>query len=135
MDATELSISSICTLLTALGLLVYTLYGAIWRLFLSPIAQIPGPRFAALTFWNEFYYDVVLGGKYTWKILAYHEKYGMNRKVLLLQRVKTSGAQTVKGPVIRINPYEVHINDPEFYDELYLGSSKAKTDKWFWSVS
>jgi len=39
------------------------------------------------------------------------------------------------GPVVRINPYEVHINDPEFYDELYVGASECKTDKWFWSVS
>ena len=42
---------------------------------------------------------------------------------------------TELGPVIRINPYEVHINDPGFYDELYVGSSKAKTNKWYWSVS
>lgn len=39
------------------------------------------------------------------------------------------------GPVIRINPYEVHINDPEFYDELYIGGSKGKSNKWYWSVS
>ena len=54
----------------------YTVYGAIWRLYLSPIAQFPGPRFAALTFWNEFYYDVVLSGRYGWKIREYHKKYG-----------------------------------------------------------
>ena len=60
------------------GLAIYMLYGGIWRLYFSPIAHIPGPRFAALTFWNEFYYDVILGGKYTWKLLEYHEKYGMN---------------------------------------------------------
>ncbi|KAG7008897.1 hypothetical protein G7Y79_00004g014810 [Physcia stellaris] len=99
--------------LVAVGLTAYTLYGAIWRLYLSPVAHIPGPRFAALTFWNEFYYDVFLGGKYTWKLLEYHEKYG---------------------PIIRINPHEVHINDPEFYDEIYVGASKAKTDKWYWSM-
>ena len=64
--------------LLTFGLAIYTLYGGIWRLCLSPIAHIPGPRFAALTFWNEFYYDVILGGKYTWKLLEYHEKYGMN---------------------------------------------------------
>lgn len=62
--------------LVAVGLTAYTLYGAIWRLYLSPVAHIPGPRFAALTFWNEFYYDVFLGGKYTWKLLEYHKKYG-----------------------------------------------------------
>ena len=60
----------------AIGLIAYTLYGAIWRMYISPVAHIPGPRFAALTFWNEFYYDVILGGKYTWKLLEYHKKYG-----------------------------------------------------------
>lgn len=27
----------------------YTIYGALWRLYLSPIAHFPGPRMAALT--------------------------------------------------------------------------------------
>lgn len=44
---------------------------------MSPVAHIPGPRFAAMTFWTEFYYDVFLGGRYTWKLLEYHERYGM----------------------------------------------------------
>ncbi|KAL9035760.1 MAG: hypothetical protein Q9180_004682, partial [Flavoplaca navasiana] len=95
------------------GLIIYTFYCAVWRIYLSPIAHIPGPCFAALTFWNEFYYDVWLGGKYTWKLLDYHEQYG---------------------PVIRINPHEVHIKDAEFYDELYIGGSKGKSNKWFWSM-
>ena len=55
---------------------LYTVYGAIYRLYLSPIAAFPGPKFASLTFWNEFYYDVYLGGKYTWKIKEYHQRYG-----------------------------------------------------------
>lgn len=38
------------------------------------------------------------------------------------------------GPIIRINPYEVHIMDSEFLDELFVGSSKRKTNKWYWSV-
>lgn len=37
------------------------------------------------------------------------------------------------GPIIRINPYEVHIIDPEFYDQVYNGPSK-KSDKWAWSA-
>ncbi|KAK7701576.1 hypothetical protein SLS57_011695 [Botryosphaeria dothidea] len=41
-------------------LIVYCVYGAVHRLFLSPIAHFPGPRLAALTFWYEFYYDVDL---------------------------------------------------------------------------
>lgn len=63
-------------LLLLSGGFLYTIYGAFYRLYLSPIAKFPGPRFAALTFWNEFYYDVWLGGKYTWKLLEYHERYG-----------------------------------------------------------
>jgi len=55
----------------------WLLYGAIWRMYLSPIAGFPGPRFAALTFWNEFYYDVIRKGQYTWKLVDYHKKYGI----------------------------------------------------------
>ena len=32
---------------------------------------------------------------------------------------------------MRINPYEVHIGDPDFYDEVYSGPLK-KRDKWYW---
>ena len=96
-----------------LALLVYTVYGAAWRLYLSPIAHIPGPRFAALTLWNEFYYDVVLCGRYTFKIGEYHQKYG---------------------PIVRISPHEIHINDPEYLDEIYVGPAKSKTNKYRWSV-
>ena len=64
----------------ALVLTAYTLYGALSRLYFSPIAHIPGPRLAALTFWNEFYYDVVLGGKYTWVIQGYHKRYGTRER-------------------------------------------------------
>ena len=78
----DISTTTSITLALLAGLAAYTLYEAIWRLFLSPIAHIPGPGFAALTFWNEFYYDVYLGGKYTWKLREYHETYGMRRPKL-----------------------------------------------------
>ena len=74
-----LPFSSASPLIIALALscaFLYTVYGAVYRLYLSPIAKFPGPRFAALTFWNEFWYDVVRGGRYTWKIAEYHERYG-----------------------------------------------------------
>ncbi|KAL9580219.1 MAG: hypothetical protein Q9212_004630 [Teloschistes hypoglaucus] len=93
--------------------IAWVVYGAIWRLYFSPLAAFPGPRFAALTFWNEFYYDVVLKGQYTWKILDYHHQYG---------------------PIVRINPSELHINDPDFFDVLYVRDSTRKADKWWWSM-
>ena len=37
--------------LALVALALYTIYGAIWRLYLSPIAHIPGPKLAALTRW------------------------------------------------------------------------------------
>ncbi|KIX08589.1 uncharacterized protein Z518_03245 [Rhinocladiella mackenziei CBS 650.93] len=93
--------------------MVYLVSLAIYRLWLSPLARIPGPKLAGLTLWYEFYYDVVQGGKYTWKIAEMHEKYG---------------------PIIRINPYEIHINDPDYYLEIYTGPSKRR-DKWAWSAA
>lgn len=65
------------SLILAAGLLlVYLGYGAVYRLYLSPIAHFPGPRVAALTFWYEFYYDVICAGQYTWRIKEMHEQYG-----------------------------------------------------------
>ena len=105
-------ISSLQTL--ALVIVCYTLYGAIYRLYLSPIASFPGPKLAALTLWYEFYYDLIKHGRYTWKIGELHKQYG---------------------PVIRINPYEIHIIDPDFYDELYVTHGKRKSHLWSWTVS
>ncbi|KAL8792159.1 MAG: hypothetical protein Q9195_005255 [Heterodermia aff. obscurata] len=99
--------------ISSFALFLYVVYGAIWRLYFSPIAKFPGPRFATLTFLNQLYYDIILGGKYTRKILDYHAAYG---------------------PIVRINPYELHINDPFFHEKLYVRSSKGKTDKWGWSM-
>lgn len=92
--------------------IVYLLGLAIYRLYLSPIAKVPGPKLAALTLWYEFYYDVVKQGRYTWRIGEMHEKYG---------------------PIVRINPYEVHINDPDYYNEIYTGPGKRR-EKWAWSA-
>ena len=58
---------------------VYIITLAVHRLYLTPLARFPGPWLAAFTLWYEFYYDVVLRGRYTWKICEMHRKYGMRQ--------------------------------------------------------
>jgi hypothetical protein len=55
---------------------VYTLSLAIYRLWLSPLSKIPGPKLAALTGLYEFYWDCLKVGQYKWRIEEMHEKYG-----------------------------------------------------------
>lgn len=79
-----------------------------YRIFLHPLAKFPGPKPTAASLWYEFYYDVVLRGQFIWKIQEWHEMYG---------------------PIVRINPDELHILDHEYYDEIY-GSTTKKRDKY-----
>ncbi|KAL8708064.1 MAG: hypothetical protein Q9220_006996 [cf. Caloplaca sp. 1 TL-2023] len=67
---------------------------------------------AALTFWYEFYYDVIKGGRYIWEIEQMHREYG---------------------PIVRINPYELHVSDPSFIKQLYPTAAKD-VEKWSWSA-
>jgi hypothetical protein len=64
--------------------LSYLAWLAISRLLLSPIARFPGPKFAALSNWYEFYYDVIRQGKFTSHIQQLHKIYGKYRGRLLL---------------------------------------------------
>ncbi|KAF2690140.1 cytochrome P450 [Lentithecium fluviatile CBS 122367] len=87
------------------GVIAYAIYGAIWRLYLSPIAHFPGPRMAALTNLYEAYYNNWLGGKYLYRIQEMHDQYG---------------------PIVRISPSDLHVGDPEFYDILYPSTTSGR---------
>lgn len=39
------------------------------------------------------------------------------------------------GPVVRINPHEIHIDDPDYYHEFYSSSKKLKKYPWYYKVS
>ena len=66
------------------AVLVYFVILAIYRLYLTPVAKFPGPKIAALSFWYEFYYDVIKRGKYTWEIEKMHQRYGINNALRIL---------------------------------------------------
>jgi hypothetical protein len=46
-----------------------------------PLSRFPGPKLAAMTFFYEFWYEGIRGGKYTWEIQRMHEKYGASLHV------------------------------------------------------
>ncbi|OJJ05850.1 hypothetical protein ASPVEDRAFT_137854 [Aspergillus versicolor CBS 583.65] len=98
---------------TALLLLVFS---ALWisckRLYFHPLRDIPGPLFARLTGWWEFYFDVIDNGTLVKRLPGLHEKY-----------------QT---PVIRISPNHVHVNDPDFYHVIYRsGTDYGKSPHFY----
>ncbi|KAH8703443.1 putative cytochrome P450 [Talaromyces proteolyticus] len=87
----------------------YACFLAIYRLYFHPLAHFPGSKLAAVTNFYEFYYDVIKRGMFVWEIKRMHDLYG---------------------PIVRINPHEVHILDTEFYDTIYAPASKQKRDKY-----
>jgi cytochrome P450 len=56
---------------------------------------------------------VIQGGQYTFEIGRMHEKYG---------------------PIVRINPYELHVSTPSFYEKLYSGPGRRR-HRWSWSTA
>ena len=88
---------------------------SIYRLVLHPLSNVPGPKLAALTGWYESYFELFhkgLGGQYTFHIQKLHKTYG---------------------PIIRISPHEIHIDDPTFYSTIYTnreGYDKPHSLKW-----
>ncbi|KAI0385878.1 cytochrome P450 [Hypomontagnella monticulosa] len=75
---------------------------------LHPLYQFPGPKIAAMSYLYEAYFDWWLTGRYGIEIRKMHEKYG---------------------PIVRINPDELHCNDPYFTDEIYSSGNRIR-DKW-----
>jgi hypothetical protein len=101
-------------LLGILATLAYLIALACYRVYFHPISHIPGPKLAAFTYWYQSYYDLwPHSGRFLWKTIELHEQYG---------------------PIIRIGPNEVQLNDPDFYSEIYSSGNmrREKSPLWFW---
>lgn len=113
---------------------LYTLYGLIYRLHFSPLAKFPGPKLAAATRWYEFYYDVVKRNRFSWQIQKMHDQYGnirpfhcfANRTGTGLMVCARLADEVSAGPIIRISPEELHVRDPDWYDELMTTSIRPR---------
>ncbi|OJD32106.1 benzoate 4-monooxygenase cytochrome p450 [Diplodia corticola] len=98
--------------LLALGLLAYTLTIAIYRLTFHPLANIPGPKLAAITqLYQTFYCYYRNESRFYQHIDHLHEQYG---------------------PVVRITPSEVSLNDPSNYGKIYhVGTKYYKAASYY----
>jgi hypothetical protein len=75
--------------------LFYLIAKTIYRLYFHPLSHIPGPRLAACTSLYNAYHDVV-GDGIVKMFPEFHERYG---------------------PVVRIQPNEVHVSTLSGYNQ------------------
>lgn len=103
--------------IASLSALAYIASGSIYRLYFHRTSHIPGPKLAALTYFYQAYYDLFPhSGQWIFQQIRLHEKYG---------------------PIVRVGPDEVHIDDPEFYKEFSGNTTTQKRDKsklFYWFV-
>ncbi|KAK4501507.1 hypothetical protein PRZ48_007316 [Zasmidium cellare] len=78
----------------------------IQRLFFHPLSKFPGPKIMAASRIYEFYYDSYQHGRLWRQLPELHKKYG---------------------PIIRMGPDEIHIQDSEYFDYLF---GFKPLDKW-----
>lgn len=107
-------------------LFVYTVCTVIYRLYFHPLARFPGPKTAAATKWYEFYFDLVKspGGTFMHEIERMHNVYG--RPALRIKRnIHWKLTRSRIGPVVRINPHEIHVKDSAWAEVLYASSARV----------
>lgn len=89
---------------------LYFIYLGTYNITFHPLAKFPGPKLTAFTGWYETYHELfgVPGKTFAYRIQQMHDDYG---------------------PIVRINPHELHVSDHQFFDVLFAGGS-ARRDKY-----
>ncbi|KAF7190245.1 Cytochrome P450 monooxygenase [Pseudocercospora fuligena] len=105
----SLQIQSVATF-AVLCFLTYQIYLTIYRLFFHPLRRFPGPKLAAATRLVEHYYQIVQGGQFPYAYRKWHDQYG---------------------PIIRINPDELHIRDSAWYETLYSSTRPVRKADYY----
>ncbi|KAI1387522.1 cytochrome P450 [Hypoxylon trugodes] len=83
----------------------------VYRLFLHPLAKVPGPRIAAIT--SLWYVFQVKKGRMLILNRDLHRKYG---------------------PVVRISPNEISFDSEEAYRAIYTGSHYIQKGDFYWAL-
>jgi hypothetical protein len=92
--------------------------------FLSHIGQLSGPKLAAFTTGYQAYFDVVQNGQFVKHLNKLYDKHSKDSRMIHLAWLYLLTTRSITGPLVRINPHELHINDSAFIDELFAGSNK-----------
>ncbi|KAL4890504.1 cytochrome P450 [Aspergillus ambiguus] len=97
-------------LTVAAAIVVRGIWAVIYRVYFHPLAKVPGPLLARAFYFYSFWYNLH-GGRLYLQIQKLHEQYG---------------------PVVRITPNEIHLNDPENCDKIYhVGSRYGKNPAFY----
>ncbi|KAJ5090176.1 cytochrome P450 [Penicillium argentinense] len=109
-----LNISSVSIIKAiATALVAHFVLISAWRLWFHPLASVPGPRLAAVSSLWEVWQDVFRDGNMARAISRLHDEYNSD--------------------VVRISPNHVHINDPDFYFQMFKVTSGFEKDPAFYS--
>ena len=100
---------------------IWLLSRSFYRLYLSPLARVPGPKLAAATTLYAAFYDVFYPAQYVFKIKRLHQQYG---RLEIPEAMFFANAYI--GPIIRVSPHEVHVNDVEFLDPIYNPTTRKR---------
>lgn len=93
--------------IVASAVLLYVLATCIYRRYFHPLAKIPGPFLPAVT----KFYQTAFNARYYKQIDKLHQRYG---------------------PIVRIAPDEVHLQNAEHYGEIYkVGSNFSKSPVFY----
>ncbi|OTB14165.1 hypothetical protein K445DRAFT_302796 [Daldinia sp. EC12] len=89
-----------------------TVITVVHRIYINPLEKIPGPTLAATSDFYGFYHNSIKGGGYSKRFQDLHTKYD--------------------SPVVRIGPNHVHVDCPEFFEEVFHMGSKYSKDPAFY---
>ncbi|KAK4061966.1 uncharacterized protein Triagg1_10129 [Trichoderma aggressivum f. europaeum] len=85
---------------------VYAFVLVVYRLWFHPLARFPGPKLLAATTWYETIIDL-FHHDFPERLAKIHKEYG---------------------PIVRVAPNEIHVNDADFFQSVFVAAAKHRTD-------